>query len=283
MKKFWSIICAVAIIALALCVFAACGGVKEVNIDRLLKKCDVHKEASLSEPGNATDTGLYIRVDSDVYNVYLHEIEYGNNITLDYIDNSQYPVTLTVVGETQMDGEMAAEVHITEKANRNAGANKNNFLIVGVPESLMGNVQLGHSLYIGIVTDTGNVQIEDIEHAESISATTETGTVYIGDCHANNLVVSVDTGAVYVEAEGETARISTDTGAVEFDLTAKNITVTTGTGSVRGTLEHPEYWYTIDAHSDTGSCNLNNRTGSGDYKLTVKTGTGSIYVIFDND
>lgn len=274
MKKFWSIICTVIAITLSLCVFAACGGVKEADVDRLLAKCDAHEEISVRELLGNSANGVYIRVESDVYNVYIQENDFGSCVTLDYVRNSRYPVEYALSGQVND----LVEVHIIEQAHWNAESNKNNFLIVGIPENLMND-----NLSIDVITKTGSVQIEDIERAQEIQVTVETGAVYIGDCHAYNTKVDVQTGAVYVETEGETANISTDTGAVKFDLAVKQITVTTNTGSINGKVEHPEYWYSIEAHSIVGKCNLNNRMGSGDYKLTVTTDTGSIKVRFDND
>ncbi len=278
MKKFSAIICSIILLATALFAFASCGGVKKVDIDRLLSKCDTHKEVSLREGGIDNADTINVKIKTDVYAVYVYEAEYGNSITLDYVfdDNCDVSSSLDFANGS-------VDVYIEAKYTSNyLSINKGNYLIVGIPESWLENGFVRNSA-VEVVVDTGAVQIEDIEQIGSISVVDRTGTVYIDDCHADVIDVNVNTGAVYVEADCDKTTINTDTGAVQFDLTAREITVTTDTGSIKGTVEHPQYWYTIDAHTSTGSCNLKNRTGSNDYKLTLDTDTGSIKVRFDND
>lgn len=278
MKRTIAVICSVCLVALVAFALCACTAVREADVEKLLRKCDVHKEIALSEGADAGN--VRINVTTDVYAVYIHEIEYGRSVTLDFVRHDSYKVEGVAEGE-QATGEN--DLIITEVCTGNMTShNKNAFLIVGVPEYIM-NERSAFDYSVLVETKTGAVQIEDMENATKLDVTVKTGSVYIGDCHADDISVNIDTGAVRVEGECDKAEITTATGAVDFDLTARSITVKTATGAIRGEVEHPEHWYTISAHSNTGSCNLSDCTGNGDYNLTLTTDTGSIKVHFDND
>ena len=278
MKRTIAVICSVCLVALVAFALCACTAVREADVEKLLRKCDVHKEIALSEGADAGN--VRINVTTDVYAVYIHEIEYGRSVTLDFARHDSYKVEGVAEG-AQATGEY--DLIITEVCTDNMTShNKNAFLIVGVPEYIM-NERSAFDYSVLVETKTGAVQIEDMENATKLDVRVKTGSVYIGDCHADDISVNIDTGAVRVEGECDKAEITTTTGAVDFDLTARSITVKTATGAIRGEVEHPEHWYTISAHSNTASCNLSDRTGNGDYNLTLTTDTGSIKVRFDND
>ena len=272
MKKFWSILCAAILLVVSLCALAACGGVNEVDVDRLLRKCNFHDEIPLEK----LPSTLNIDISSDSYSVYGHEVEYGTGITLDYIEGKKGTVTATPTVEGG-----ALNVVIAESDNAKS-ADKNSFLVVGIPEYLL-NRQAAQKLNVTVISHYGNIQIEEIEYANNVTAVTDKGTIYVNDGHAELTTLTSDTGDIYVETEGEKVIVTTDKGNVRFDLTVKDVTVTTDSGNIKGTIEHPQYWYAIDAHSDKGKCNLNKRTSTGEYKLTLSSKTGNINIRFDND
>ncbi len=261
MKKLLAIICMFALISTALCVFAACGGVREVDVDRLLTKCNAHYEIPVK-----TDTPLSIDIDTDSYSVYVEEIDFSSYVTLDYVQDPNSEVAYT-------DG-----VTVTQTSRAGAAASKYDYIIVGIPERAMARGQIT----LDISTESGSVQIDDIV-AGQLNVRTQSGTVLVDGSNAVNAQITSSSGDVSVDAEGNVITISTLAGKVYFDLTFRDISVTTTGGSVRGSVEHPEYWYAVSAHSDTGRCNLRDRASNGEYKLNVSTSAGNINVRFDED
>ncbi len=85
------------------------------------------------------------------------------------------------------------------------------------------------------------------------------------------------------ELEGEACTVDVGTGNVHIDLEVRDISLTVAEGWVKGSVEHPQYWYDIDAHTGSGSCNLDRRSSNGNYKLAVSVGKGDIKIAFDKD
>ncbi len=270
MKKFLSTLCAIALLATALCALASCGRVSKVDVDELLAKCNSHESVSVEETTFQSAPFAFIHVQTDGYRVYMHEVD-GDDITVDYVNNDKH----TVLVRTLIDDGIA----LVEVSESGEGRARNGFIVVGVPQKLMQGQSV---LDVYVVTKTGAVQIEDVERAATLGVTVQKGTVYIEDCQADEVRVSSDTGAVYVEASGNSVVITTQKGAVGFDLDAKSITVTTDSGSVRGEVEADKSLYTIEVYTFKGKYNLSDSKGV-DRFLTVKTQTGNIDVEFESD
>lgn len=265
MKKFLSILCAAIMLAFAACAFAACGDtVAEADVDRLIRKCNKHEVLAVSFE-SATVT-----INTDVYSVYIEEIDYGSDVTLDYATSAG--------SEISMSGDGKNGVSITERSTATA-ASQDGFLVVGIPERLMES----RLLTLSVTSQSGNLQLDDVT-ATTLTATTLSGTIRLDGCHATTRAkVGTDSGAVYADVEGNSIVIGTKSGDVGFELAARSISVSTTSGSVKGKVDHPEYWYSIDARSNTGKCNLTNRQNGADYVLSVISDTGNINVRFDND
>lgn len=263
MKKFLPILCAALLFAVALCAFAACGKtVAEVDVDRLYRRCDSHLEVAVA-------TSTLVVIDTDVYSVYIEEIDYGSDITIDYAKNPNSTVSMTNDGG----------VSIKETYKETNARPENAFMIVGIPERIM---ERG-SLTLIVTSDSGNLQFDDVT-ANSLTASTQSGTIRLDGCHATvGAEIQTVSGAVYADVEGDSISVTTQSGDVGFELSVKNITVSTASGSIKGKVDHPEYWYSIDARSDTGKCNLTSRQGGENCKLSVVSVSGNIKVRFEKD
>ena len=270
MKKFLSIIYTAVFLAACALALVACDVVAEADVDRLMRKCNSHEEIQLVDAAAFTD----VFIQTDVYSVYVTESDFRDIITLDYAEEPDFAVSYTT-SYSSVSGEC---VNFSEKPLISNAQADNCFMIVGLPERMMEQGLIS----LTVLTETGNVQIDDVT-AQELFVRTDTGTIRLDDCHAEDTQLTASVGSIYAEAAGKSVSIDTNIGSVEFDIDAKDIRITTDTGAIRGTVDHPEYWYTIDAHTDTGRNNLVNRTGNGEYKLTVRAVTGEIKVRFDND
>ncbi len=137
MKKFLATICVAAMCAVALCALVGCDLVAEVDVDKLYRRCNVHRDLPFD--------GDSVTVQADSYNVYVEELEFGNSVALDYVQGA------TAI-EYRIDN---GDVTIAQHGN----ADEDAFLIVGIPEH---NLQ-HRTMQLTVKVGAGNVQVDDIE------------------------------------------------------------------------------------------------------------------------
>ncbi len=134
---------------------------------------------------------------------------------------------------------------------------------------------------LGLKVKDGTVKITDTRCAGDMTVTTETGAIVVKNCEAEGAITAAsNTGAIEVSAFSAALRITTDTGAIDFTTDAAHIDVEADTGSVSGKIKGVKEEYTVTVNTGTGSCNIQNQTGTEDKTLKVKVDTGAITVRF---
>lgn len=286
MKKIVSTIVLVAIV-----LFALCGCSSDTTVQDALKRCDKNVVLTASQDAE-------LNISADVYEVFVACGE-TNLFTVDYVFCDKVDFSAEVVG---------GKVVVTETENAVFNA-VNLAMVVRVPQNWCGNMSLQ--------LKTGAFRVENLA-LKNLSVIAETGRVTVSNCTAEDIIVSVTTGAVSVDAaakslcvEAGTASVSvngsfensvyakTTTGTVKLDCTTQNlfaksntgsvkfqtnatvVEVVVGTGSVRGKIDGKKENYEISVVKDTGSTNLQNKSGDGTHRLTVEAETASVDIDFE--
>lgn len=285
MKKIVATIVLVAIVLLVLC-----GCRSNTTVQDALKRCDKNVVLTASQDAE-------LNISADVYEVFVVRGK-TDLFTVDYVSCDRVDFSAEVA-----DGKVV--VTETKKAVFNA---VNLAMVVHVPQNWCGNISLQ--------LKTGAFHVESLA-LKNLSVTDETGRVTVKNCTAEDVVISVTTGSVSVDAnanslhvEATTAAISakgnfensvyvknttgtidldciaqsmsaqSETGSVKFTTDAKVIEIAVETGSVKGTVRGNESDYSISVSTNIGSCNLYNKNGDGQHLLTVESTTGSVKIKF---
>ncbi len=300
MKRLSIILLIVAVLTLGCVVLCGCGDVTKVDIDRKLAQCDKSQVIEVTD-------GSTIAVETDVYSVYVHQTE-SPKFSLYWVAHKDHEVTFNVDEELPIQKEREGTcsvdesasvssklVTITEKSKKDVDlTTKNLFLVLNVPETWttavfevkvdVGAIQVEDVTVsqLRLTANTGSVYVEDCEVATGTTATIKsiTGAITTNDLHAQKILMETSTGSINADANATDVTLIADTGSIDFDLEATTINVSVDTGSVNGTVEGSMVDYAISAQTNTGSCNLKNKTGDGVHSLTVTTDTGSIKVKF---
>lgn len=154
-----------------------------------------------------------------------------------------------------------------------------------------GDIIVNHFLNVGdlnLKTDTGRIDIEDIDAASAtldtatgsvhydlghidtkLSIDTNTGSVYITSVEVYQIDVNVDTGSIYLnQVDASKIDLKSNTGSIyttDLDLTNRTLKLQTDTGTVKvnNLSEGNEYNlvltdsnYYLNATTDTGSINI---------------------------
>ena len=164
---------------------------------------------------------------------------------------------------------------------------KNSKITVYLPNTIYNNMI--------IESDTGDVQIENINVIGDLSIKVDTGDVNIKSCTPSSIKITDDTGNVKIEQAScktlnidvgtghtsltktyasESLNITSDTGNVNFkDCDSNQIFVTTDTGDIKGNFLTEKI---IFARSDTGRIDVPNMTTGG--RCELETDTGNIKI-----
>lgn len=245
MKKSLAIICVIITAIAVVCCLCACSG--EVDVDRLYRKCDAVSEFDRSDVITVEATGCSVYVQGGA----LRDIVFNFK---------RSDVVVSAQGTTYSV----------------SGSGKDAFVLLTVPENMLGSA-------LAVNARGGDVQVEDVE-LQSLAVNASDGNVYISDCEVVGSLAAVASGNVYCEGDATSVSLQADKGNVRFDLQSHDITITVRQGSVRGTVDHPEYWFAITAHTGSGRSNLVNRAGDSTYTLSVNiVNKGNIRILFDND
>lgn len=136
---------------------------------------------------------------------------------------------------------------------------------------------------VDVNVGTGSVNAEDAVISGDLSIESTTGSISVSECEIlGKLSCKATTGSVRLsELTAESIIAKATTGSISLkEIKSDAISAEATTGSVTGSIVGTESEYTISTDVGTGSCNLNDRTGSTDKTLTVSTGTGSISIRF---
>ena len=118
-----------------------------------------------------------------------------------------------------------------------------------------------------ITAGSGGIRIEELRCGEKFKAEAGSGAIRLEDCSA------------------DTVRLKTASGSINFEDFSYDSSayISAGSGGVRGELTGRERDYSIRSDTDSGSCNLPERTDNGKKILDVSTGSGSIKIEFADD
>ncbi len=133
---------------------------------------------------------------------------------------------------------------------------------------------------LNVETDTGSINIYNVNAKERLIVETDTGKVHIGDVNTDSLSVESNTGDVLFEHTKVLGKLTviSDTGDVHFALSdAGTIYVRTSTGDVTGTLLSEKIFTTNTA---TGRVRVPNSRSGG--TCEIKTSTGDIEIEIEN-
>ena len=150
---------------------------------------------------------------------------------------------------------------------------------IGVPTEFYGEVELnagsggisveGLTLEkpLQVSVGSGGIRIEELRCGEKFKAEAGSGAIRLEDCSA------------------DTVRLKTASGSINFEDFSYDSSayISAGSGGVRGELTGRERDYSIRSDTDSGSCNLPERTDNGKKILDVSTGSGSIKIEFADD
>ncbi len=129
-------------------------------------------------------------------------------------------------------------------------------------------------------TDTGRINIYNVNAKESLGVETDTGKVHIADVRAGVINAESNTGDMHFEHTEVSFKLSaiSDTGDVHFALSdADTIYVRTSTGDVTGTLLSEKIFLT---QTSTGKVRVPQGTSGG--ICEIKTSTGDIELALAN-
>lgn len=126
-------------------------------------------------------------------------------------------------------------------------------VILNVPRNFSADIQLS--------ADYGDIEVSGVKGG-SMKINSDYGDIEIADCKFNSIDCAADYGDIDVErCEGKILNFSTDCGDIE------------------GTIAGNEADYTINAETELGDKNINNKAG-GQNTLDVKTDLGDIDIKF---
>lgn len=285
MKKIVATIVLVAIVS-----FVLCGCSSDTTVQDALQRCDTNIVVTASQDAE-------LNISADVYEVFVVRGK-TDFFTVGYVSCDKVDFSAEVA-----NGKV--EVTETKKAVFNA---VNLAMVVRVPQNWCGNASLQ--------LKTGAFNVENLA-LKNLSVIAETGRVAVKNCTAEDVVISVTTGTISVDAdanslhvEATTAAISakgnfensvyvknttgtidldcvaqrmsaqSETGSVKFATDAQVIEIAVKTGSVKGTVQGNESDYAISVSTNTGSCNLHDKNGDGQHLLTVESTMGSVKIKF---
>lgn len=240
-----------------------------------------------------------LAVDSD--NLTLSVVRTDGEAKLVYTDCTEIPKSYSFEeGKIQLSsGEWAHSFWASIKQSWSHGVlfsavmSETNRAVLYLPESFAGE--------LAVITSNGGLSMEGIS-LESLSFTSNNGYIAVKDGAFTAVGVKTDNG--YVSLEGVTAKTvtaetdngfvtltrvnaevidaNTDNGAVKLDrVLGQDIRLKSGNGSINGSLLGVREDYQITASTGLGSCNLSN-TDTGLRILNVRTGCGSIDILFEN-
>ncbi len=252
-----------------------------------------HSEELLLDGLNA------LSVDSD--NLTLSVVRTDGEAKLVYTDCTEIPKSYSFEeGKIQLSsGEWTHNFWANVKQTWSHGVlfpavmSETNRAVLYLPESYTGALTVNMS--------NGGLSMEGIS-LESLSLTSSNGYVSVKDGAFTTVGVKTNNG--YVSLDGVTAKTvtaetdngfvslksvnsdlidaNTDNGTVDvYRVIGQDIRLKSGNGSVSGSLLGVRDDYQITASAGLGSCNLSN-TETGFRILNVRTGCGSINIVFEN-
>ena len=135
---------------------------------------------------------------------------------------------------------------------------------------------------LALEATTGSIRLSNLNVAESITAETSTGSVYMTNVASAEIARRGSTGSTKltdVSANALNARVTT--GSIALDtVDAQSLTLRATTGSISGTLAGRMADYTIRSSVSTGSNSLPEALDGGARTLNADTTTGSIRLSF---
>lgn len=265
MKKFLSTICTVCLIASLFVCLTACD--YEVDIDELLAKCDTHFEYDFG------DDAFSVIVNTTDYSVYVYSTD-TRMVTLDYIENDNYGISCE---EDDFNGKRY-EITV-ERTNKVVRSPKNNFVIIGLPSRLKGNIL--------VTTVSGNVQVE-AERVMTMSLKTTSGNILIKNRSEGVSITSANlktvSGKIDAELQSYVTFVESTSGNINLNLDCGETGIKTVSGNIRCAIKGSKYDFNIKVETDRGKSNVADQAipGVHNYLMLITT-SGSINIEFDED
>ncbi|MBR1866809.1 MAG: DUF4097 family beta strand repeat protein [Lachnospiraceae bacterium] len=198
-----------------------------------------------------------------------------------YLPNSHYG-TLTVDGDTGsvlIPGDFSFEgIDVKlDTGNISCKASVSGDISVSTDTGHIAIAELSASGMI-LISDTGGMDISDVELEENISITEGTGRVVMNNVSCRNFASDGDTGSLNMTnvIASDEFNLERDTGNIEFNhCDAGTIYVSTDTGTVTGTLLTDKVFI---VETDTGSVDVPKTITGGRCEITTDTGNIRITV-----
>lgn len=144
-------------------------------------------------------------------------------------------------------------------------------IILKVPRNFTSDIEIN--------SDYGDIEISGVK-SDNMNIRTDYGDVDIERCTSETLKCYTDYGDIELKDCVCNIDCGTDYGDVEVErISGSSITLSTSCGDIEGTIIGNETDYTINAGTDLGDNNMQNRTG-GKNTLNAKTNLGDISLNF---
>ncbi len=233
-----------------------------------------------------TNTALDVDFDAGSLKIEYYE---GETIKVEYPENKR--ITMTA---TEADGKL------TLKSTYKRWINFDWFSII--PETKIWLPQ-DDVIALNLDVDAGMVSVPEGEYAD-MNIVMDAGSLHTGALKCKNFSLKMNAGAADVESvisenpifckmnagdfkvkslECPALKCEISAGSLEAEKVAANeLDVDVSAGDARVTMVGTESEYTVDVHKSAGSCNISNRTGTTDKRITAKISAGSVDVRFTN-
>lgn len=167
--------------------------------------------------------------------------------------------------------------------------NADYYILLEIPKNFTADInisaQYGDAEITGVngnltvEADFGDVEIESCNF-KKLRASLDCGDIEVTDCKAAEMNVETDKGDCEITTSSGNMTVSTDLGSIELDGVSGDIfTLKNNCGDCIGTIIGKKSDYKINAETELGECNLENKS-DGTKLLDVSTELGDILIKF---
>lgn len=167
---------------------------------------------------------------------------------------------------------------------------ENHDIFIKIPKSAVTDVQISAAYgeieaagltgnVLNIMTNCGDIEISECKSA-SVECETNYGDIDIERCVSESIICNTDCGDLEVSDSAGNLSAHCDYGDIKMvRFSGSNITLSTDCGDIEGTILGNENDYSINAETELGDNNLQNKT-NGNNTLNAKTSLGDISIKF---